>query len=107
MAIVFSIIGMLIYITFRFEFRFGVGAVIALVHDVLITLTAFSLLNMEIDLTIVAAFLTIVGYSVNDTVIICDRIRENMGALRKEKLEVDHQPQHQRNPVAHHHDLGD
>ncbi len=78
-AIIFAIIGMLIYVTFRFEFRFGVGAVIALVHDVLITLTAFSLLNLEIDLTIIAAFLTIVGYSVNDTVVICDRIRENMG----------------------------
>ncbi|TLM68422.1 MAG: protein translocase subunit SecF [Deltaproteobacteria bacterium] len=78
-AIIFSIIGMLIYVTFRFEFRFGIGAVIALVHDVLVTLTAFTLLNLEIDLTIIAAFLTIVGYSVNDTVVICDRIRENMG----------------------------
>lgn len=78
-AIIFSIVGMLIYVTFRFEFRFGAGAVIALVHDVLITLTVFSLLNLEIDLTIIAAFLTIVGYSVNDTVVICDRIRENLG----------------------------
>jgi len=78
-AIIFSIVGMLIYVTFRFQLRFGVGAVIALVHDVLITLTVFSLFNLEIDLTIIAAFLTIVGYSVNDTVVICDRIRENMG----------------------------
>jgi len=78
-AIVSSIAGMLIYVTFRFQFRFGIGAVIALIHDVLITLTVFSLFNREIDLTIVAAFLTIVGYSVNDTVVICDRIRENMG----------------------------
>jgi preprotein translocase subunit SecF len=78
-AIIFSIVGMLIYVTFRFELRFGVGAVIALTHDVLVTLTAFSLLNLEIDLTIIAAFLTIVGYSVNDTVVICDRIRENLG----------------------------
>lgn len=78
-AIVFSIIGMLIYVTFRFEFRFGVGAVLALIHDVLVTLTAFTLLNLEIDLTIIAAFLTIVGFSVNDTVVICDRIRENLG----------------------------
>ncbi|MDZ4184383.1 MAG: protein translocase subunit SecF, partial [Desulfuromonadales bacterium] len=78
MAIVYSIIGMLIYITFRFEFRFGVGVVIALFHDVLITLAFFSVFNKEIDLTVVAAFLTIVGYSVNDSVIICDRIRENM-----------------------------
>jgi preprotein translocase subunit SecF len=87
MAILFSIVGMLLYITFRFEFRFGIGAVVALFHDVLITLTIFSLLNKEIDLTIVAAFLTIVGYSVNDTVIVCDRIRENMGRYGKEKLD--------------------
>jgi preprotein translocase subunit SecF len=86
MAILFAIVGMLIYITWRFEFRFGVGAVIALVHDVMITLTLFSLLNKDIDLTIVAAFLTIIGYSVNDTVIVCDRIRENMAKFPKEKL---------------------
>ena len=86
MAVLFAIAGMLIYITWRFEFRFGVGAVIALVHDVLITLTFFSLLNKEIDLTIIAAFLTIIGYSVNDTVIVCDRIRENMGKYPKDGL---------------------
>lgn len=88
MAVIYAIIGMLVYITFRFEFRFGAGAVIALVHDVLITLGIFSLLNLEIDLTIIAAFLTIVGYSVNDTVIVCDRIRDNMGKLANQKLEV-------------------
>jgi preprotein translocase subunit SecF len=85
-AVVASIIGMLLYITFRFEFRFGMGAVVALAHDVLITLGAFSLMNKEFDLTIVAAFLTIVGYSVNDTVIVCDRIRENMARHSKEKI---------------------
>lgn len=85
-ALLFAIAGMLIYVTFRFEFRFGVGAVIALAHDVLVTLTAFSLLNMEIDLTVVAALLTIIGYSVNDTVVICDRIRENMGKHPKEDV---------------------
>ncbi len=87
MAIVYSIIGMLIYITFRFEFRFGVGVVIALIHDVLITLAFFSVFNKEIDLTVVAAFLTIVGYSVNDSVIICDRIRENMARHVGNKLD--------------------
>jgi len=87
MAIVYSIIGMLIYITFRFEFRFGVGVVIALFHDVLITLAFFSVFNKEIDLTVVAAFLTIVGYSVNDSVIICDRIRENMVRHVGQKLD--------------------
>ncbi len=87
MAIIYSIIGMLIYITFRFEFRFGVGVVIALLHDVLITLAFFSVFNKEIDLTVVAAFLTIVGYSVNDSVIICDRIRENLSRHVGQKLE--------------------
>lgn len=85
-ALLVAIAGMLVYITFRFEFRFGVGAVIALAHDVLVTLAVFSLFNKEIDLTVVAALLTIIGYSVNDTVVICDRIRENMGKHHKEDL---------------------
>ncbi|HEY7744918.1 MAG TPA: protein translocase subunit SecF [Desulfuromonadales bacterium] len=85
-ALLVAIAGMLVYITFRFEFRFGVGAVIALAHDVLVTLAIFSLFNKEIDLTVVAALLTIIGYSVNDTVVICDRIRENMGKHPKENL---------------------
>lgn len=85
-AVIYAIIGMLAYITWRFEFRFGLGTVVALTHDVLIVLGVFSLLGLEIDLTIVAAFLTIVGYSVNDTVIVCDRIRENMGRHAKEQL---------------------
>ena len=86
MAVLFAIVGMLVYITFRFEFRFGLGAVVALIHDVLITVTVFSLVGMEIDLTVVAAFLTLIGYSVNDTVIVCDRIRENMGKHAKDTL---------------------
>ncbi len=85
-AIFFAIVGMLIYITFRFEFRFGAGTVIALFHDVLITLGLMSLLNLEVDLTVVAGFLALVGYSVNDTVIVCDRIRENMGKLHNQTL---------------------
>jgi len=85
-AILFAIIGMLVYITFRFAFRFGIGAVIALFHDVLITLGFMSLLNLEVDLTVVAAFLALVGYSVNDTVIVCDRIRENLGKLHNRPL---------------------
>lgn len=86
LALLFAIGGMLIYITWRFEFRFGVGAVIALAHDVFITIAIFSVFNLEIDLTIVAALLTIIGYSVNDTVIVCDRIRENMGRHSKETI---------------------
>lgn len=86
MAILWAMVGILIYITWRFEFRFGVGALIATVHDVLITLAAFSFFNKEIDLTIIAAFLAIIGYSLNDTIIVCDRIRENMGKHAKEGL---------------------
>jgi preprotein translocase subunit SecF len=78
LAIVFSWIGMLIYIAVRFEFRYAVGGILALVHDVLITVGVFSLLNKEFDLQIVAALLTIIGYSINDTIVIYDRIRENV-----------------------------
>jgi preprotein translocase subunit SecF len=75
------------YIWFRFELRFGLGAVIALIHDVLVTIGALMLANYEFDLTIVAAILTIVGFSVNDTVIVCDRVRENMRKIKRESLE--------------------
>jgi preprotein translocase subunit SecF len=75
------------YIWLRFEFRFGLGAVVSLIHDVLVTIGALLLANHEFDLTIVAALLTIVGYSVNDTVIVCDRIRENMRKIKRESLE--------------------
>ena len=76
-----------VYIWFRFELRFGIGAVIALIHDVLVTIGALMLGHYEFDLTIIAALLTIVGFSVNDTVIVCDRIRENMRKIRRESLE--------------------
>jgi preprotein translocase subunit SecF len=84
LAILYAMIGILIYVSWRFEFRFAVGAILALVHDVLITLGAFSLTNREIDLPIIAAFLAIIGYSLNDTIIVYDRIRENMGKHAKE-----------------------
>jgi len=77
LAILFALIGMLIYIWFRFEFMFGLGGVVALAHDVVITLGFLSLTNREITLTIIAALLTIVGYSINDTIVVYDRIREN------------------------------
>ncbi|HAJ25775.1 MAG TPA: protein translocase subunit SecF, partial [Syntrophus sp. (in: bacteria)] len=73
----FSWIGMLIYIAWRFEFRYAAGGILALVHDTIITIGVFSLLNKEFDLTIVAALLTIIGYSINDTIVVFDRIREN------------------------------
>ncbi len=86
LAVVFSALVMGIYVAFRFEPRFGIGAAVALFHDVIITFGALSLMNIEFDLTVVAALLTVVGFSVNDTVIVCDRIRENMRKMRREGL---------------------
>ncbi len=82
-AVLFALIAMLLYITIRFQFRFGVASVIALFHDAFITIGIFSLLNREITLSIVAALLTIVGYSINDSIVVSDRIRENMAKLRR------------------------
>ena len=86
LAVTFSLLGMLIYIWWRFELRFGVGAILCLIHDVIITLGALSLTNKPIDLPIIAALLTVVGYSVNDTIIISDRIRENMKKMSRGRL---------------------
>ncbi len=84
LAILWSLVLILIYIAWRFtRFSFGFGAVLALFHDILITLGLFSVLNREISLTVVAAFLTIGGYSINDTIVVFDRIRENMGLIRR------------------------
>ena len=79
--------GMLIYIAFRFEWIYGVAAVVAAFHDTMITVGLFSLFNKEISLTVVAALLTLVGYSMNDTIVVFDRIRENLKIMRREKLE--------------------
>ncbi len=87
-AIIYAMIGILIYISWRFEFKFAVGAIVALFHDVLITLGIFSLLNKEISLSIVAALLTIVGYSLNDTIVVYDRIREDLGIMRNQSYEA-------------------
>lgn len=86
-ATLISLILILIYVSFRFEFIFAVGAVVALFHDVMVTLSFFSLLNMEVNLTVVAAFLTIVGYSLNDTIVVMDRIRENRRIHRDGNIE--------------------
>ncbi len=83
-ALLYAMLGLLVYISWRFEFRFAVGAIVALLHDVLITLGAFSVFGKEIDLPIIAAFLAIIGYSLNDTIIVYDRIRENKGKYHKE-----------------------
>ena len=86
-AITLSLAAMLFYIWIRFEWQFSVGAIVALFHDVIITLGVFSLLSLEINLSIIAAVLTIVGYSMNDTVVIYDRVRENLGKYHKLEIE--------------------
>ncbi len=86
LAVTFSLLGMLMYIWWRFELRFGVGAIICLIHDVIITLGALSLTNKAVDLPIIAALLAVVGYSVNDTIIISDRIRENLKKMSRGRL---------------------
>ena len=82
-AISLSLAAMLFYIWVRFEWQFSIGSIVAIFHDVIITLGIFSLLSLEINLSIIAAALTIVGYSMNDTVVIYDRIRENLGKFHK------------------------
>lgn len=86
LAIIFSWIGMLVYISWRFEFRYALGGILALVHDTIITIGALSLLNKEFTLTIVAALLTIIGYSINDTIVVFDRVRENRKKDLKQSL---------------------
>jgi preprotein translocase subunit SecF len=86
LATLYALGGMLLYIAFRFEWVYGAAAVIAVFHDVLITLGFFSLLNYEISLTVIAALLTLVGYSMNDTIVIFDRVRENLRLMRREPL---------------------
>jgi preprotein translocase subunit SecF len=86
LATLYALAGMLVYIAFRFEWVYGAAAVIAVFHDVLITLGFFSLFHYEISLTVIAALLTLVGYSMNDTIVIFDRVRENLRLMRRESL---------------------
>ncbi len=86
LAILYAIVGILIYITWRFKFRYAIGAIIALIHDVVITVGIFSLLNKEFSLPIIAALLTIIGYSLNDTIVVYDRIRENIKEIQRRTL---------------------
>ena len=85
-ATLYSLAGMLVYLWFRFELIYGVGAVVACFHDTIITIGFFSLLNKDITLTVIAAILTLIGYSMNDTIVVYDRIRENIKLLRRENL---------------------
>jgi preprotein translocase subunit SecF len=86
LATLYSLAGMLVYLAFRFEFIYGLAAVIAVLHDTWFTLMVFSLTNTEISLTVIAALLTLIGYSMNDTIVIFDRIRENLKVSRRESL---------------------
>jgi len=87
LATLYALAGMLVYIAFRFEWIYGLGAVIAVFHDTLITIGLFSIFHEEISMTVIAALLTLVGYSMNDTIVIFDRIRENLKIMRREPLE--------------------
>jgi len=86
LATLYSMAGMLVYLWFRFQLIYGVAAVVACFHDTLITVGAFALTNQEISLTVIAAILTLVGYSMNDTIVVFDRIRENLRMSRRESL---------------------
>ncbi|WP_306250035.1 protein translocase subunit SecF [Parvularcula sp. IMCC14364] len=86
-AIVFAVIAMLAYIWFRFEWQFSLGAIVALIHDVILTVGMFSITQLEFNLPIIAALLTIVGYSMNDTVVVYDRVRENLRKYKKKPLQ--------------------
>jgi preprotein translocase subunit SecF len=83
LAMLYALIGILIYVSLRFEYRFAIGSVVALIHDVIITLGFFSLTRIEFDLTVLAAILAIIGYSLNDTIVVFDRIRESFLRIRK------------------------
>lgn len=88
LSILYAMVGILIYVTLRFQFRFALGALAALVHDIVITVGVFSLFDKEFTLPVIAALLTIIGYSLNDTIVVFDRIRENIKRMPKEKLAV-------------------
>lgn len=86
-SIIIATIGMLIYITFRFEYRFGLSAIIALLHDVLVIIAVYAIFKLQVNSSFIAAILTIVGYSINDTIVVFDRIRENLRLMKKDKIE--------------------
>jgi preprotein translocase subunit SecF len=88
LAMLYALIGILIYVAFRFEYRFALGSIAALVHDVIITLGIFSILQIEFDLTVLAAILAVIGYSLNDTIVVFDRIRENFLSSRQVEAEL-------------------
>ena len=86
LAMLYALLGILIYVTLRFEWRFAVGSILALVHDVIITVGAFSIFQIGFSLPVLAAVLAVIGYSLNDTIVVCDRIRENFRKMRKSSV---------------------
>lgn len=88
LSILYAMVGILVYITLRFQLRFALGALAALIHDIVITVGVFSIFNKEFTLPIIAALLTIIGYSLNDTIVVYDRIRENVRRMPKEQLSI-------------------
>ena len=104
MAVIIAVMTMLIYIWVRFEWQFSLGAVLALIHDVLISIGVFSLVQIEFNLSIIAALLTIVGYSMNDTVVVYDRVRENLRKFKKIEMSELLNKQHS---FAHNNDFHD
>jgi preprotein translocase subunit SecF len=86
-SVIYSLLGIVVYITWRFQFRFAIAAIVALIHDVFFTLGFFSIMGMEISLAVIAAILTIVGYSLNDTIVVFDRIRENIHSKRRDSYD--------------------
>ncbi len=106
LATLYALGGMLVYIAFRFEWIYGVGAVIAVFHDTLITIGLFSLFNEQIDMTVIAALLTLVGYSMNDTIVIFDRIRENLKLSRRDSAGARHECRREPDPEPDRYDFG-
>ena len=101
LAVLLSFAGILVYVAIRFHtFSYGLGGIVALVHDIIVTYGAISVLNIEYSLSTMAVILTIIGFSINDTIVIFDRVRENIKKMRKDGPRDDHERQHQRDPRA-------
>src|SRR5690606_34782737 len=83
LAVIFALFGVMLYVAVRFQWKFSVGAVLGLIHDVIIVVGIFSIFQIDFDLTVLAAVLAVIGYSINDTIVVFDRVRDNFRALRK------------------------
>jgi hypothetical protein len=97
--------GIMLYLAFRFQWKFAVGAIVSLVHDVIVTMGVLSWFQITFDLTVLAAVLAIIGYSLNDTIVVFDRVRENFRVLRKASVDREHQHLDHADPAAYHGDV--